>query len=196
MKFAQIALAGIAALTLAACQGEPPASEAADGQDAGAPRVADPADHGKLRLSGEAVTITGPLGTNLAFGSPRAAVEKEVSGILGLPEGRDANGECGAGPMEFTNYTGGLTLNFRDGRLVGWTLESSPEPGGIATASDIGPGSSASAVAEVLTATEVEDSTLGDEFYSDTNGIGGFFAGEGDARIVDSLYAGTTCFFR
>ena len=196
MKFTQIARAGIAALALAACQSEPPPSEAADGESAGAPKVAAPAEQGKLRLTGDAVTITGPLGTSLAFGSQREAVEKEVSGILGVPGGRDTNGECGAGPMEFTHYPGGLTLNFQDGKLVGWTLTSSAQPGGIATASGIGPGSPASAAIEALAATAIDDSTLGDEFYSDANSIGGFFAGEGAARTVDSLYAGTTCFFR
>lgn len=196
MKFTHFAFTGVAALALAACQGDPPAGEASQGESAGAPKLADPAEHGKLRLTGKAVTITGPLGTNLAFGSPREAVEKEVSGILGVPERRDKNGECGAGPMEFTHYPGGLALNFQGGQLVGWTLNSSVEPGDIATASGIALGSSASEAANALAATAIEDSTLGDEFYSETEGVGGFFAGDGDVRTVDSLYAGTTCFFR
>ena len=40
-----------------------------------------------------------------------------------------------------------------------------------------------------------EDSTLGDEFYTES-GIGGFLTGENGNKSVESLYAGINCFFR
>ena len=99
--------------------------------------------------------------------------------------------------MEFTNYPGGLKANFQGGKLVGWFLDQ--EDGStIRTDREIAPGSTEVAVKQAYRM-ERTDSTLGDEFYSDEK-IGGFFAetpaSSGDHKTVESLFAGTNCFFR
>lgn len=201
MTMMRLTMIGVAALALAACSDGTPeaAGESSEVTMQETPNLpAHPP--GVVRLHGDGVEVTGPLGTMLAFGSRREAVEAELAKLFG--EARDAgtNTECGAGPMAFTEYPGGLTLNFQDGALVGWSLrDDDGEIGGasadIATAAGISLDSSA---AELAAAYEVEmmaDSTLGEEFTTPA-GVFGFLTGEGSAREVESLHAGTNCFFR
>jgi len=192
---------GAAALALAGCSESAP-EDAAEGSEFTMQETPNlPADpDGVVRLRGDGLEVTGPLGTMLTFGSLRAPVEAELAKVFG--EARDAgtNTECGAGPIAFTEYPGGLTLNFQEGSLVGWSLrDGDSEIGGesadVATAEGIALDSSE---AELAAAYEVEmmtDSTLGEEFTTPA-GIFGFLTGEGAEREVESLHAGTNCFFR
>lgn len=193
MLLSRFAVTGLAVFALTACEAAPPADNEAEATPVAAEVASEAA---VVQLSGEGLTVAGPDESVLAFGAARDAAERAVAVVLGVPEGSGAMEECGAGPMEFTNYPGGLTLNFMDGSLVGWTLNQAAADFAIKTTTSIGIGSPAGAAAEALDAVAMADSTLGDEFYSETSGIGGFYVGEGDARTVDSLYAGTTCFFR
>lgn len=180
---------------LAACS---PAGEGDSSAPAGTDSIsAKPAAvaPGLVRLSGDGLTVTGPLGTTLAFGSPREAAEQELARVLGPASDRSTLAECGAGPMDFTSYGGGLTLNFQDERLVGWTLRREETDGPVRTDVDIAVGSSESELANAYDFEPVEDSTLGDEFNS-ASGVGGFLSGSGTDKVVESLRAGTTCFFR
>lgn len=146
-----------------------------------------------LELTGQGLTITGPLGTTLAFGSPRAAAEAETARLVGLAEGRTENDECGAGPMQFTAYPGGLTLNFQDGKLVGWLLEGDAP---AVTDRGVGIGDPIREFAQSHSAEALADSTLGNEYYSQDSGIGAI-GGEGDkSERVAILFAGLNCFFR
>ena len=154
----------------------------------------DPA--GVVRLRGDGLEVTGPLGTTLTFGSLRTPVEAEVAKVLG--EARDAgtNTECGAGAMAFTEYPGGLTLNFQEGALVGWSLrDSEGDSADIATAEGIGLDSSEAELGAAYEVEMIADSTLGEEFTTPA-GIFGFLTGEGAESEVESLHAGTNCFFR
>jgi hypothetical protein len=188
---------GAAALALAGC-GESAPEEAAEGADLALQETpnlpADPA--GVVRLRGDGLEVTGPLGTMLTFGSLRAPVETEMAKVFG--EARDAgtNTECGAGPIAFTEYPGGLSLNFQEGALVGWSLRDSDAEGAdIATAEGIALDSSEAELAEAYEVEMIADSTLGEEFTTPA-GIFGFLTGEGATREVESLHAGTNCFFR
>jgi hypothetical protein len=147
----------------------------------------------QVRLSGENISVTGPAGTTLAFGSPREAVDAELTRVLGPAEGRDRNEEGGAGPMEFSNFPGGLSVNFQDGKLVGWFVDAAD--GMIETDKGLAVNAAKGAVEGNYNLTMVTDSTLGDEFYTE-DGVGGFFEGEANAARVSSLHAGTNCFFR
>ncbi|MCB2085345.1 MAG: aspartate-semialdehyde dehydrogenase [Sphingomonadaceae bacterium] len=184
-------------LALAACAGEPDAESAVAGESiepaAGEARPAGD-EAGQVRLTPAGIDVTGPLGTALAFGSPRKAVESELAKILGPATLRNSNDECGAGPMEFSDFRGGLTTNFQDGRLVGWYFEG--EKGVvIATGKGITVGSPEGELVAAYNVEMQEDSTLGDEFYTES-GIGGFLTGENGNKSVESLYAGINCFFR
>lgn len=184
-----------ACAALAACS---PASETstseptrAEASNAKPPAVAP----GTVRLGGEGLTVTGPMGTSLAFGSPRETVEQELARALGPATDRTSLAECGAGAMDFTSYISGLTLNFQDNQLVGWTLRREETEGPVRTDADIAVGSSEADVIKAYGIKRVENSTLGDEFTS-AAGIGGFLSGSGAGTVVESLHAGTTCFFR
>ncbi len=188
---------GMAALALAACsESDPePTGESAEFTLQETPNLpADP--DGVVRLRGDGLEVTGPLGTMLSFGSPRETVEAELA--KSLSEARDAgtNTECGAGPIAFTEYPGGLALNFQQGKLVGWSLrDGEGDSADIATAEGIALDSSEAELAATYEVEMIEDSTLGEEFTTPA-GIFGFLTGEGAQKEVESLHAGTNCFFR
>ena len=124
----------------------------------------------------------------MAFGMERKLIENVVGRALGKGGTRSRNAECGAGPMEFSKVDG-LTLNFQDGKFVGWTVEA---PSSLSTMDGIAIGKTRGEIEDTRTLTMVDDSTLGQEFT--TGGIGGFLDGEGGT--VNMLFAGTQCFFR
>ncbi|UIP05541.1 aspartate-semialdehyde dehydrogenase [Erythrobacter sp. SDW2] len=125
----------------------------------------------------------------IAFSQERAEAEAALASVMGEPEGRDENRECGAGPMQFTSYPGGLTANFQQDRLVGWFYnEANPK---VALENGITVGTSRDRITASPQFLPIEGSTLGEEFALG-EAVGGFL--EGDK--VTSLYAGVNCFFR
>ncbi len=112
--------------------------------------------------------------------------------------GRGSNNECGAGPVTFTDFSGGLTAHFQQGRLVGWNWhgpqEGDPPATGTIRTGGRGGGVGAAPAASAQAASgyaPVQGSTLGEESALGQS-IGGFIAGD----AVEMLYAGTQCFFR
>jgi hypothetical protein len=195
----RFAMIGAAALALAACGGNEETAGSSELALQETPNLpVEPA--GVVRLRGDGLEITGPLGTMVTFGSPRATVEAELAKIFSEARDVGTNAECGAGPMAFTGYPGVLTLNFQDGALVGWSLRDDDGEGGgegadIATAEGIALDSSEAELAAAYEVEMIADSTLGEEFTTPA-GIFGFLTGEGATREVESLHAGTNCFFR
>ena len=57
----------------------------------------------------------------LTFGVPREQAENALANVAGKADDRSDNNECGAGPMAFTRFDA-MTLNFQDGKFVGWFL--------------------------------------------------------------------------
>lgn len=183
-----------AIVLVAGCSAEPGTAPA--GQTSmQAPAGMNNEEAGSLRLSGDGIRTTGPDGAQLPFSSSRDDVEQAVTAALGTPQSRERNDECGAGPIETTSYLGGVTLNFQQGFLVGWFVDSSPESARATTPEGIRPGSPIADARKVYTITEIPESTLGKELATD-EGIGIFLAGESDDDDIESLYAGTNCFFR
>ena len=188
MRLALLALIGVVALT--GCDsGEVPSP--AERQQGVAPAQMVAANMVELR--GEGLSA-GPEAFYFAAGQNE--VETALAKALGKPLRSGDNGECGAGPMVFTDFASGLTVHFQEGRLVGWNWHLAqdgdrPASGVVKLAGDVQIGSPRS-LAEATTGYDpVEDSTLGEEFALGDN-VGGFI--EGDA--VEMLYAGTQCFFR
>ena len=191
-----VRLIGLGAFAaLAACSPADDGTVPAAAESAGGSAKPAAVAPGLVRLGGDSLNVTGPSGTTLAFGSPRETVEQEMARVLGPATDRSTLAECGAGPMEFTSYVSGLTLNFQEERLVGWTLRREEADGPVRTDKDIGIGSSEADLAAVYEVGSVDGSTLGDEFTS-ASGVGGFLSGSGADKVVESLHAGTTCFFR
>lgn len=193
-----------ALLLLAACKpAESPVDDAAKIKaDPAAQAVAQKADIAEavLTLDAEGLRIVTPTtGATvlLAFDSPRASAEAAVGKIAGAIDEKTSNEECGAGPMQFARYDG-LTLNYQDGNFVGWNLMNEAGAPVYTTTSGIGIGTTRAKASESVTIAPVVGSTLGEEFTigeGDTV-MGGIFAKAGPTAPVDSLYAGTNCFFR
>lgn len=180
MTGVRVLLATAALALLAACGGPDKADPAAE-PDAVASETAPAAP---VVLTGNGIARAGE---QVAFGSPRDLADRLAGAAV--PE-TSANAECGAGPMEFSSHGGGLTLNYQDGKLVGWTLD---EPSDVTLAGGLAVGTPRARAEEAIPGfAMVADSTLGEEFYSEAEGVGGFFE---DGKVA-SLYAGTTCFFR
>ncbi len=179
----RILFLGVLALTLGACGSEPSPPE----------EVVDDAALEVVSLQPDGFRA-GAEGFFFAAGKNESIAG--LTSVVGAPLGTDAIEECGAGAMELTEFTGGLTLNFIDGTLVGWNLrapigdeELAPVP--VTVSGDVNVGMLRDQIETIEGYTPIPDSTLGDEFTL-ANDIGGFIDGE----EVGMLYAGTQCFFR
>lgn len=179
----RIILTAVALSALAACSGQEAAAPTAEQQAV----TGEAGELGPILLSGTAIARGGE---QLAFGSPRDQADGLVAQAGAEGPESSANEECGAGPMEFSRHPGGLTLNYQDGKLVGWLLDEASEAVTVEGGLAIGAGRAAAEALPGFAA--VDDSTLGDEFYSESRGIGGFL----EEGKVTMLYAGTNCFFR
>ena len=90
-----------------------------------------------------------------------------------------------------------MKLNCQEDRLVGWFFNGDHIL--ARTAEDITVGSSRAALEKAMPIEIDPDSTLGIEFFAgseETGFIGGFLSDDSDKARVESLYSGTTCFFR
>ncbi len=139
-----------------------------------------------VTLRGDGLSIEGEL---LSFSIEREEIETALARVLGEVLSQTENGECGAGPMAFGQFSDGLTVNFQQGRFVGWYIQDPSER--IATEDGIAVGSARDAVSGERGFAIIEGSTLGEEFALGDR-MGGFL----DAGEVSGLYAGTNCFFR
>lgn len=188
VRLALIALAG--ALALAGCSGGggPEGSETPGAITNEVPVAADAVE---LRSEGLAAGAEA-----FYFAAGQKEVEASLAKALGAPLRTGDNAECGAGPITFTDFSGGLTVHFQKGSLVGWNWHAPQDgdraaTGTIKLAGTVQLGSARAVVEAAPGFAAVEDSTLGEEFALGDK-MGGFI--EGDA--VEMLYAGTQCFFR
>ncbi|WP_336986257.1 hypothetical protein [Altererythrobacter aquiaggeris] len=194
MRLLNGSLCAGALFLLAACSAEPGTGPA--GQT-GSPTQPDVSAEkpGFVRLSGESVRTTGADGFEIPFGTSRQLTETAIGLALGDPQSRNENLECGAGPMQFSDYKSGLTLNFQSGNLVGWTLRKNDDERLVTTAENVAPGTGLAGAMRVYKLDALEESTLGEEFATD-EGIGLFVTDAESGKEIESLYAGTNCFFR
>ena len=123
------------------------------------------------------------------FAAGRKEVEAALQPILGEPVIVTENPECGAGLMQFTEYSNGLIINFQRDNLVGWN--SRDDGGSSRVVGDVQIGTLLGEAMAAQGFTLIEDSTLGAEFTLG-NAMGGFLE---DGKVV-MLYAGAQCFFR
>lgn len=130
------------------------------------------------------------------FAAGQAEVESALAKALGASLRSGSNAECGAGPITFTDFPGGLTAHFQEDRLVGWNWHLAqdgdlPGSGTVKLDGDVQLGTARSVLQSAPGFAPVEASTLGEEFALGDN-VGGFV----EADQVTMLYAGTQCFFR
>ncbi len=193
-----------ATAALAACK--PAAQPAPTETDVAAPPVPEAKADGPnaattaVSLDGEGLRFvdkSSGKASLLAFGAARAQAETALANVAGQADDRSTNDECGAGPLQFTRYDA-MTLNFQDGKFVGWFLGNEPGAVAYSTASGIAIGTTRAKAGESVSIVAVDDSTLGEEFSIGTGGnvVGGMFAAPGDTAKIDALFAGVNCFFR
>lgn len=153
----------------------------------------------EVTLSADGIILIGAVegrgtATTLQFGRDKAAVLDVLAVDFGTPKMSRLE-ECGAGAMEFAAW-GPLTLNFLDGRFVGWRAERGAR---VVTVDGLRLGNTLAEVKHERSAQRVPETTLDGEFkYASGDGgtIGGFLEGPGDSAKVVSLHAGVNCIFR
>lgn len=146
------------------------------------------------RSAGPAIKLSenglGPAGSELRidFGRAQAGVISAVSTLQGeAPRDTRTNTECGAGPVVAATWDNGLTLNFQDGRFLGWVAQSPFEAAYPSGSVPLG------ATADALGGTVApEQTSLGQEFFA--GGLWHLIDDEGAS--VTTVWAGLTCFFR
>lgn len=183
------------ALILAACSPEAPAP--ADAPAAEAPAAPAPDHLGEARLEADGFTPANPgggAGRKLTFGETEPEVIAFITRLRGdQPPRRDANAECGAGPLTFADWGDNFQLAFSEGKFAGWTAGEGA-PRGFATASGVHVGSTLAELRAAHPDVTVATDTLGPEFAAGE--IYGFLSGTTDAATVTSIWAGVNCVFR
>jgi hypothetical protein len=191
MRLAFIGIA-LAAATLTACDsGEVPSPTE---RDQAAQRPVSAVVENLVNLRGDGLVAGAEA---FYFAAGRSEVEGAAARALGEATGRSSNAECGAGPVDFTDFPGGLALHFQDDRLVGWNWRL-PQDGDARSkgtvqlsGGEVQLGSTRALTQQSSGFARLSASTLGEEFTLGAS-IGGFF----DSNAVSMLYAGTQCFFR
>ena len=201
----------VALIALAACQQSPDQTAPVDAgtgaavAEATAPAVASAVPEAPARampevtLAANGLIMVGAVegrgtATTLEFGRDQANTLAVMDVDFGKPKVTKL-AECGAGPMEFAAW-GPLTLNFLDGKFVGWRAEKGAQ---VVTVDGFQLGTSLADMKSERSARRIPGTTLPGEFeYASGDGgtIGGFLEGSSDAAKVVSFHAGTTCFFR
>lgn len=207
----RFALSLVALIALAACQRLPDetmpvdagtgsaAAEATVPQIVSAGPTAPAVEMPEVTLAANGIIMVGAIdgrgtATTLEFGRDQATTLAVMEVDFGKPK-LSKLGECGAGQMEFAAW-GPLTLNFLDGKFVGWRAEKGAQ---VVTVDGLQLGNTLAEIKGERSARRIPDTTLPGEFeYASGDGgtIGGFLEGVGDAAKVTSFHAGTTCFFR
>lgn len=188
MRLVLVALAGALALTGCDSGDVPSPAERQQGEPAQGAVAAN-----AVELRGEGLVAGAEA---FYFAAGQAEVETALAKALGASLRSGENRECGAGPITFTDYAGGLTAHFQEGRLVGWNWHApqdgdGPATGIVSLGGKVQLGSPRAEAEAASGFAMVEGSTLGEEFALGSN-IGGFIKGD----AVEMLYAGTQCFFR
>lgn len=192
-------LATVLVLGLAACS--PPASDtpAAPVESAAPPSSGPaPAVTGKAAVAldpGGLMIVIADTGSTrmLDFGLPQAQVIEIVTTVAGAPGPVTTNSECGAGPMQFAEFPGGLTLLFQDDKLAGWSVGLG-SAGKQSTMSGVGVGSTRSDLVAAYSGVTVSETSLGQEFSA--GGLFGILDGPGATAKIEVMWAGTSCVFR
>lgn len=128
----------------------------------------------------------------LRFGMPREQVDAAFAKAFGAQGEPSHNEECGAGPMEFSQF-GPLQVGYLDGRLAGWFLG---EGEGVATSDGVVPGLTTLEMLALEHQVQQLDSTLEGAFQYTTGDYGTITGFADPDGTITGLAAGVTCFFR
>ncbi|MEA3011622.1 MAG: hypothetical protein QOD42_167 [Sphingomonadales bacterium] len=149
---------------------------------------------GNLRLSSDGLGAGMPgLHTNQSFrfGMPKAEIVAAVAQMRSWETPSEANGQCGAGPMEFTRF-GKLTLNIQNGRFVGWSLDGPRGAEPIEEEYGLAIGTPRAEVF-AIDSEEVRFETTARGVEFDAGGIHGLLSSNAPDATVTRLWAGISC---
>ena len=134
----------------------------------------------------------GAKGDPMRFGTLRTDVDHTLESAFGSAPNTTRNDECGAGPMEFSQF-GPLQVGYQDEKLAGWFLGKGQ---GVVTSDGVAPGITSLESLKLERQVQELDTTLDGEFQytsADYGTITGFADPDG---TITGLAAGVTCFFR
>lgn len=192
----------LAALVTACGQ---PAEQSAPAKPAAPVEAAPPAEpavpaepaapKGGVALDQEGLRLVAESGSTrlVKFGTPTADAVAALSSVLGNPQDRSVNNECGAGPTEFVSWDNDLDALFLEGKFAGWSA-GNQSGGKVSTMDGVGVGSSRQQLTASFADLKVEESTLGIEFSAGE--ISGILDKDGPGGKVETLWGGTSCVFR
>ena len=193
-----LAFAGLAALSLAACNeadeaaapSEPVTQEQIAAQTPNAPlnRPIDLLADGLVIQPSEA----GGDGETLNFGAPQDAVVEALTMVFGGPQ-FGTNEECPAGPITFATY-GDFAAHFQDESFVGWSVNGPSERANYSGPDGVTIGMAGADARKLATFDAYEDSTLGEEFMIGDGEMA--VSGLIDDGQISTLWAGVSCNFR
>ena len=148
-----------------------------------------------LNLAPDELTLVLDNGSarHVSFGMAQAAALTMVAASLGNPIEEGQNEECGAGPLGFAAFRGGLSLYFEDGKFAGWDVDGR-DGGKFSTANGVGIGSTRKQIEAASPVALVPDSTIGIEFT--IGEMSGLLSARTPEATVTNLWAGTTCIAR
>ncbi|MBX7481036.1 hypothetical protein [Qipengyuania qiaonensis] len=170
---------------------------AACGQSETAPEPVETAAPAKVEPGDVKVVVDanglGAKGTDLfRFGAPRREVDATVEKAFGSMPEKSSNEECGAGPMDFSQF-GPLQIAYMDGEFRGWFLR---EGAGVATTDGVRPGVTTLESLKLERPVRQLDTALDGEFEYTTADYGTITGFAEDGTAVTALQAGLSCFFR
>jgi hypothetical protein len=137
--------------------------------------------------------LSGTSIRHLPFGTDILTLTRSLEATLG-PVSRSSMTECGQGAR--VQLAGqGFSALFNGVGFVGWHDSGRVKPH-LTTAAGLGVGSTLASVRSALADVEVTTDSLGPEWTSGAQGLGGLLDGTAATSKVTQIYAGETCFFR
>ena len=149
-----------------------------------------------VALDGEGLRLARPSNGAtrlLPYGADADVVVTALVASLGPPLSRGTNADCGAGPVEFVTFDGGLSVVVQKARFVGWSTGARSTSRTLTTMSGIGVGATRAGLDSVHAAV-VSRTSLGVEFAA--GGVFGVLDGEGPSARITDLWSGTSCVAR
>lgn len=177
--------------SLAACGNPEPAREEPSATTASsAASLAERFGDAKIVVNADGFGANG--GEPVRFGAKREEADATASKAYGEAGEQSSNGECGAGPMEFSQF-GPLQLAYLDGKFAGWFLRDGD---GVVTSDGIKPGVTTMDALKGERQVQEIDTTLEGEFQYITADYGTITGFADESGKITALQAGVSCFFR
>jgi hypothetical protein len=136
---------------------------------------------------------TDSVGSFGFYEADQTTVTDALQALLGSPTGEEQDLDCGPGPLDSTSWAG-FTAYFADGTLTGWYLQD-PAPADLTTADGIGLGTRRAELEESFGEMEVEETSIGIEFFTDS-GLAGTLSDDAADATVEVVWAGESCIAR